>query len=450
MNELGNLIKNEDYYILLLYAAIGYFFLHYIIFKKASSGFKKVLPVFYLLKTCGCILISTLIIQYWKGGDSISYYTEGQNLVKFVRTDFTNIKYFLLPVDRYDLKIQLDNELIQTINGAGLESNFLVSRFCGLLYPFALGKFLILNFLFCYIAVVGQLILFRTVYNRYPALKKYLAVCILFIPALLLYASYINKETLCFSFMCMGLYFFFRLIKNQHTLLNLLLLLCTVFLIGLIKIYVIYALGAALFLFAAGKLFFRLYHGSVFSKVLLFSVLLGIGIFFYNYPDVLDPYVLDVADTANIFQERYNDDFGETSAFQIGEVDATLRGVLLKAPFGLYTTYFRPHLWEVKKPIILFSAIESLLTLLLVVYALVKKGRNIRKLMHTDNLASLIFYYIIFLGIIIGLTTFNFGTLVRYKIPGLPFLCLFFILLLHYEHGKSNFIPFYNRNKIPL
>jgi hypothetical protein len=159
-------------------------------------------------------------------------------------------------------------------------------------------------------------------------------------------------------------------------------------------------------------------------------------LFIFNI-NFFNPYVLSFVDTSNNFQQYYNNDFGETSSFEIGEIELSAVGLLKKMPIGFYSTYFRPHLWEVKKPIVLFSALESFFILALTLFTLIKKGKYLFELIRKDLFARLSLYYTIVLGIIIGLNTFNFGTLIRYKVPVVPFAWLFVFLLYLYIPPKK-------------
>ncbi|MEP7254552.1 MAG: hypothetical protein ABI666_02195 [Ferruginibacter sp.] len=130
-------------------------------------------------------------------------------------------------------------------------------------------------------------------------------------------------------------------------------------------------------------------------------------------------------------QQFYGPESTDTSAFEFGEIETSFSGLLSKIPFGLYTCYFRPYLWEINKPIILFSAIESFLCFLMLLAAIVKRGRNFTTVLRENTMTYIMFIFVLMLGIIIGITTFNFGTLVRYKSPAVPFLWLFIFLLLY-------------------
>jgi hypothetical protein len=176
-----------------------------------------------------------------------------------------------------------------------------------------------------------------------------------------------------------------------------------------------------------------MFRHSLITRSFILLFIAGLLLLIYNKLDFFDPYALKFVDTSNFYQQYYNNDFGETSSFEIGEIETTLKGLLGKMPIGIYTTYFRPHLWEVKKPIVLFSALESFLILAFAVWAFFKNGRYLFALIREDFFARLAMYYAIVLGIIIGLTTFNFGTLIRYKVPVVPFAWLFVFLLFYYK-----------------
>lgn len=433
MVNLNSLISTSDFFILLLFSLLAYAGMRLFIFKNKSKSFYQMFKIFFLLKVVSGVLMSLLTIYYWKEGDAIFYYSEGQNLIQLIKSDFTNIKYLFIPLEYYQNRISLDSELVKTYNGSGVESSFLMSKFCAIFYYPALGKYLLVNFFFGVFSTIAQVKLYLVVLKRYPHLKKVVALCFLFMPTLLLYSTSIFKETLCLSFIGFAFFNFQQIVNSKNTALNCFFLLLNAYLIFVVKSYVLFAfLIAILFL-----LFFQLvgvmYRHSLITRALILFFIAGLLLLTYNNLDFFDPYVLSFVDTSNFYQQYYNNDFGETSSFEIGEIETTLQGLLKKMPVGIYTTYFRPHLWEVKKPIVLFSALESFLILAFTIWAFIKNGKYLLILIREDYFARLAMYYAIVLGIIIGLTTFNFGTLIRYKVPVVPFAWLFVFLLFYYK-----------------
>lgn len=437
MDDVSNLITTSDFFFFFIYALIGYVLIRYVLFRKMDKGFYLTAKIFFSLKLISAVVMSLLTVYYWKIGDAISYFNEGENLIQLFKKDISNIKYLFLPVEYYSSQLKIDNDLIRTVNGAGHESSFLISKLCAVFYPFAMGKYLLVNFFFCFISTVGQLKLYTVLIKRYPTLKGVIAICVLFMPTLLLYSSTIYKETLSYACIGFAFYNFHQIIHKNNVGRNIFFLAINTFLILIVKFYIITAFVISILLL----LFFQfvgimLRHSLVTRFMIIFFLICASALLVYNI-HLFDPYVISFVDTSNAFQQYYNNDFGETSSFEIGEIELSVPGLLKKMPIGFYSTYFRPHLWEVKKPIVLFSALESFFILSFTIVTLIKKGKYLLELVRKDLFARLSLYYAIILGIIIGLNTFNFGTLIRYKVPVVPFAWLFVFILYYYTPRKK-------------
>lgn len=437
MGDLNNLISTSDFLVLFIYALIGYALIRFVIFKNRDKDFYLMVKVFFGLKLFSAIVMSLLTVYYWKIGDAISYFHEGENLFQLFKKDISNIKYLFIPVEHYTSQLNTENDLIRTVNGAGQESGFLISKLCAVFYPFALGKYLLINFFFCFISIVGQLKFYTVLIKRYPHLKKAISISVLFMPCLLLYSSTIYKETLCYSCIGFAFYNFHQIMNKRNAIWNTFFLILNIFFILIVKNYVIVSFLISILLLLFFKFVGIMLRHSLITKLLITFSLICLSTFLVYNIHLLDPYVLSFVDTSNVFQQYYNSDFGETSSFEIGEIETSVSGLIKKIPIGFYSTYFRPHLWEVKKPIVLFSAFESFLFLAFTLFTLVKKWNYLFRLIRNDLFARLSLYYSIILGIIIGLNTFNFGTLIRYKIPVVPFALLFVLLLYYYTPPKK-------------
>ncbi|MEO6671547.1 MAG: hypothetical protein ABIN36_18835 [Ferruginibacter sp.] len=401
-----------------------------------DKNHKRLFTVFFILKMFCAFTMTVLTVYYWKMSDNTAYFTETRNMLRLIRTDISNIQYFFLPVDSYNEKIKLDSELTATLSSLGLESNFLLIKISTLLYPIALGRYLIINLLFSVIAVDGQFKLFMALSKRYPHLKKNIAVAVLLMPSVLLYSSFMNKETLCMAFMGFAFYNFFQILYKRARGINTVLLLLNIYFIGTLKSYILVPFLIAVLLVYLIKLIVKLFRGSLLAKIFITSLLITSFTVLLTNLDYFDPYILDAAKTSNTFQEQYNS-IDESTTFEFGEVETSFAGLLKKIPLGIYTTYFRPQLWEVNKPIILLSALESFIVFIITLLAIIIKRKYIGSLLRHDFFASICFYYALIFGAVVGLTTFNFGSLIRYKIPGIPFLMMFIFLLLHHKYKKD-------------
>jgi len=434
---MTNLLSGIDYFLLLGYSIIVFYFLKRFFFRDLDPFFSKLFLIFFSLKILAILTYTLLVVYYWQLADSVSVYSESKNLVSLINADFSNIKYLFLPVENYNAVINLDMSLKAIPGGSGIESNYFLTRACTILYPVSFGKYLLLNFWFAVISAIGQFKLYLVLVKVYPQIKDKLSICILFIPTLLFYASPIYKETLCFAFLCFTIVLVYNIINDKKPLLKILLILVYLFFIFLLKSYVFYSLLISCGFVFLGRFLRRLFAVSIFGKILVVTFLGFIVYLISQNLDVLDSYIYSLIDISNFNQQLYGPD-GETSSFEFGEIETSFKGLLTKMPFGLYTCYFRPYLWEINKPILLLSALESFLCFGLLVFAIIKKGRNFTAVLRENRLTNIMFIFILLLGIIIGITTFNFGTLVRYKAPAIPFLWIFIFLLLNSTNPKGN------------
>ena len=126
------------------------------------------------------------------------------------------------------------------------------------------------------------------------------------------------------------------------------------------------------------------------------------------------------------YQRNYvavqNEDERSRGSVKSDEIDASMSGLLLHSPIAIFTCLFRPFIWESQKIFILFSAFESLLLLLCTAYVVMKlKFLRFFREIFASPFVLTSFLIAIFFALIIGFTTYNFGTMARYKIILLPF-----------------------------
>jgi hypothetical protein len=128
---------------------------------------------------------------------------------------------------------------------------------------------------------------------------------------------------------------------------------------------------------------------------------------------------------------------GAESNFNLGaEFDGTFSGLLKISPFALIATFFRPFIWETRKISQLMAAVESLILIFFTLKILLKAGPfRFMKYILSDPLIFFCMSFAITFGLFVGASTLNFGTLVRYKIPCMPFYAI--ALFLIFDKVKS-------------
>lgn len=108
--------------------------------------------------------------------------------------------------------------------------------------------------------------------------------------------------------------------------------------------------------------------------------------------------------------------------------------LLSMAPAAITATLYRPYIWESRKVSTLISSVESLLFMLFTIFVIYKVG--IKGFFVTIIRNPIIIYCLLFslvFALFVGATTLNFGTLVRYKIPEMPFYLISLFLILYFN-----------------
>ena len=125
------------------------------------------------------------------------------------------------------------------------------------------------------------------------------------------------------------------------------------------------------------------------------------------------------------------------SGYNLGQIEFTPLGMLKKFPAAVNVTLFRPYLWESKNVVMLLSSLESLFFLYITLNMLFKAGikKTFSIIASHPIIASSLVFSLTF-AFAVGISTSNFGTLVRYKIPMMPFY-LISILVIRSHSGKK-------------
>ncbi len=399
----------------------------------------------YWNKIIGCFAF-TIFSVYLSPGDSIGLFQkEGNNIYHLILNDSNNWHWLFNKGKEFDETLLKD-----PYNGGYFksESNFIVTKFVVFFSFLSFGRYAAINVIFACIAFTGLWKLFLFFYQQYPHMHKKFAIAILYFPTLVFWSSGILKDTLCIASLGWVTYALYEMLyRKKNIIKNLAILTVFVYLLAIIKVYILISYLPFFILFIILK------NISVIKNRLLKYMLAPILILgsMYCFTSVLNSYDEElggyvVEDLTKSIQ-HLNDAFismngNETadSNFDLGvEFDGTFRGLINMAPVAIFTTFYRPFLWESRKLSSLLASLESLILLVFTIYIGFKSGiRTFIKLVLTDPLIMYCFFFSIVFALFVGASTLNFGTLVRYKIPCLPFYTI--ALFLIYEKVKEKSI----------
>lgn len=413
---------------------------------------KYYLPGLYV-KFGGAIFIA-LVYQYYYGqGDTFGYFDQSK-IINSALHDSLSTWMELLMRTSYNKDPKLYSYIFQ-MSSYYDPSTYPVSVITAVFGLFNGTTYIPIALLFAFVSYTGLWALFKTFTQIYPALHKYFAIAFLFLPSVIIWGSGIFKDTICIFALGWLTYTVFRIfISRDFSIRNLFFLILSIYLIALIKIYILLAFLPALALWLLLS-----YAHLIRSTAIRFIVTLGCfgitvaGFVFFSakFNKELNKYSLDkIAATSTTTREYINYISGdEGSSYDLGNFSPTLTGMISKFPAAVNVTLFRPYIWESKKIFVFFSAIESLLFSFFTLFVFYQIGlRKAINIIFTDpNVLFCLSFSLIF-AFAVGISTYNFGALSRYKIPCLPFYVSFLILLYKEKLLKKKGIQINRRNKI--
>ncbi len=432
----GDLIITPVYILLL------YLFFYVIRTTYKDPILKRYHKQAFWVKIIGCIAFF-LYSAYLSPGDSIGLYQyEGNNLYQLILKNAGNLKYVFQGGKNYNLS------LVKNPGNIGYfasPANFMVIRFDTILSFITFGRYSAISLIFAAIAFSGIWKLFLFFYEQFPTLHKKFAIAILFFPTVVFWSSGVMKDTLCIAAIGWITYSFYEIFYRKKNLIkNSVILFIFSYLLIIIKVYILLAYIPFFMLFIVLKNLQGLRRR--FLKYLLAPSLIGLSIFAFtkvlsSYDKELGAYAVgEITTNISHLNTAIAQKDGEEDAdsnFKLGaEFDGTYTGLIKIAPIAIATTFFRPFIWETHKISQLMAALESLILMFFTLYIIYKSGlRSLIKLILTDPLIMYCFLFSIVFALFIGASTLNFGTLVRYKIPCLPFYAISLFLI--YEKVKE-------------
>ncbi len=305
---------------------------------------------------------------------------------------------------------------------------------------------MIISLFFGLFSFAGQWKLFR-VFSDYTQGKnqKILATAVLYTPSIWFWGSGLMKDSICLGAVGFIIHILYKnIVKREINLKQWLILPVLVFIIFIIKSYIIMILLGSIMAVIFVRYVWQLKNILVRIAVILIFLIFSSGvIIFSDIPSQVNEIVQESYAQVQSFQQNYQSLQSEDatrSGFEVGEIDQSLSSMAIKAPQVIFTCLFRPFLWESRKIIIFFTALESTMLLIATLYLLFKtKFVGFFSITFKNPLILFSFVSSIFFALVIGFTTFNFGTMIRYKIILLPFY--YFMLVAIYNKITPEKLP---------
>lgn len=282
---------------------------------------------------------------------------------------------------------------------------------------------------FAALSFSGMWAMYMTIAKIRPQVYDKLALAVFFIPSVFFWGSGLLKDSLCLGALGWLLYAFYRGAIEKKSILRCLIIgALAIKVIASMKVYILLAFvpPAALWVFNENTA--RINSKAIRWIAKPFLLIAGSAVALYSMGQIAEADARFNIDkigeqsklTANYLQEVSKTQNG--SGYNIGEQDGTLGGMMKLAPQAIVVALFRPFLWESRNPIMALSALEASYFIVLTLRILYRVGflKTIRTIAGSPIL-TLCFVFSIVFAISVGISSGNFGTLVRYKIPLMPF-----------------------------
>jgi hypothetical protein len=423
------------------FAVAGIFFLIVLILGRRIANTKfgnsKMANYFYyglVLKVFASIFYGIYHQFIYGGGDTLYYFQNAKLITNYLNDDFLEIPKYVFSEQEtiiQELRGRVDFTDDLFLRNTAL---YVPIRFVLLLKYFGFNTYLGTEVIFGVLSFLALWYAYKVVIKLFPGYDYVLALCFVFFPSVTFWGSGVSKDTICISCICLviiGIYNLF--IAKRKLIISLLVLILAVYVVAVVKTYIAVALVPPLFIWIGLTLRKNITNNIV--KRLIMPVILiatiGGGAFlsqnlaqldarFQTSEDNKESLVQKAKSQQNILQTA-------GSAYSLGTDSDNF---LVIAPFAIVVTLFRPFLWEIRNPFMLLSAIESLIILVMFWAVFVRWGfkKAVNSIVSNEYmLFSLMFT--LFFSVGVGSSSGNFGTLVRYKIPCLPFISSTLVIL---------------------
>lgn len=439
MNEITIL----DYFLAGIYIIIIYFFAYKI--RNRFYPEKHELRPYFIpgltVKLIGAVFIGLIYFYYYKGGDTFDYFYHVKLVNNTLKNGigewwraFTNTENLISETERLTSS-QKYYTTVDTVTVWQISS--IISFFCFNLYlPTVL--------LIAFISYSGTWQIFRFFAIKYPEFIKQLSFTSLFIPTTIIWGSGLLKDTFCQMAIGWVLISLLLIQKNKSVKIKyIFLFLIGCYLLYKIKIYIFISFIPLLLIYYVFEIFKSISRKRIFIIIIVLLIIIQ----YLNFESIINYFVAETSKYSlnniaeySVYSKEYLFNLSvetEGSSFDLGEFEPTFKGLFSKFFPAVNATLFRPYLWEAKKPFVFLNSIESFIAMIfsiLVISRLILRKKNF-KLFDNTILFSLAFSFIF--AFMIGISTSNFGSLSRYKIPIEPFFYSALIIL-YLKSSKPN------------
>uniref|UniRef100_UPI0032F09D18 hypothetical protein n=1 Tax=Ekhidna sp. TaxID=2608089 RepID=UPI0032F09D18 len=378
----------------------------------------------------GAILLGVLYQFYYGGGDTFNYWEHGSRWIyqAFNEDISLGVKLLMEPGGVWDPETFQYTSNIWYYRDPASYAIVKATAFFDLL---TFHTYSATSLFFAVFSFSGLWALYSALQYKYPENSGRLAIAVLFVPSVIFWGSGILKDTVTLGALGWMTWGLLRWIDfGKRGIVEAGIFAFSLWVIFRIKVYILICFLPMIAVWLFFKNVKRIRNLALRLLLIPALLLVFIASAYFTLDQVTkdsSKYQLDnLAERARItaYDIRYG--WGARSdgdgGYDIGLPDGSWQSLIGLAPRAINVSLFRPYIWEVRNPLMILSALESLAILFLSI-GLIVKG-NIRAKLRDPFLVFCIAFSVLF-AFAVGVSTFNFGTLMRYKVPLIPFFLIF-------------------------
>lgn len=399
----------------------------------------------FAFKMACCLGFAVIYDFYYNwGGDTYYYYTASQRLGQVLFQDSSS--YFRILFDT------IDYNNIQTL-APGIAyypvlrdpSRYAVHRF---LSPFAIiggENYYTVNICLSLFLFLLNWKFFQYIRTKINCSDKAAFICVMLIPSVGFWSSALMKDSFTFTFnlvfiMCFAKLFFDRRIRIS-TIFGLIL---SAYILMELKVYILYAAIAGCMVWL-GSGYIKRVKSTLFkfiiAPLLILIVAFG-GMYALRFVGESVGGTFSDVDSmlsqASVTQQDLKQEYYKGHSFDIGNFDGSLGSLISMGPKAIIAGLYRPFIFESGNAVMLLSGLENTALLLLTLYVFFKAGvKYTIKQILGNPFVSMCLLFSVVLALGIGISTSNFGALVRFKIPLIPFFALGWLEILFTKRKEA-------------
>ncbi len=379
-----------------------------------------------LAKIIGALGLAFVYTIYYPGGDTTEYFRNVTSLEGLALFDFDSFWHVMTQPATNSNMLFFNSETGYAVYCRDPKA-WAVVKIALPIVLLSLQSFLATTVMCATISFVGIWKLYKVFVQEFPELKKEMAISFLFIPSVFFWGSGLLKDT--FTLSALGFFFaslYTLVVRKEKIWLSIFTIVVSAFVITSIKPYIMVGLIPALIIwivqFTVGKINIK----TVRAIAIPFVFVVGVGcayLLMMLMGESLAEYQVDsILEKAKVTQRDLKSDYYQGNSFDIGDFEANVPSIMKKFPIATFSAIFRPLIVESNNFVMFFSGFENLILLIFAIRVLVLvRVFGIFKYFFSHHMLTFSLFFSLFFAFSVGLSTSNFGSLVRYKIPSIPY-----------------------------